>query len=255
MEKNLIAFEGTVNRCRVTKTFSFPENAAEAPYCFDVTITLDGDAQGLSLGTGIPEVEIVSNSANPSLKYRETKNRKASVEQISLPKTSTSFDAVQPDWICNSNGFLGVILDPLTDSGSGFSAAQIPGPLAPTRLGVIDRQYDLYPLDKYPGYSMRLPLGKASQTMKFRVYAGPFASEVLKQVDKTYSNKEDRYNPNYTACISFHGWFSFISEPFAKFLFFLMEIFHFVTRSWGFFYYFTHSCITSHALPFECLVD
>ncbi len=234
MEKNLIAFEGTVNRCRITKTFSFPDNITDAPYCFDVTVTLDGDAQGLWLGTGIPEVEIISNSSIPSLKYRETKNRKASVEQISLPKTSTSFDTVQPDWICNSNGFLGVILDPLTDSGLGFSAAQIPGNLAPTRLGVIDRQYDLYPLDKYPGYSMRLPLAKAPQTMKFRVYAGPFASDILKQVDKTYSNKEDRYNPNYTACISFHGWFSFISEPFAKFLFFLMEIFHFVTRSWGF---------------------
>jgi YidC/Oxa1 family membrane protein insertase len=234
LEKDLIQFEGTVNHCRITKTFSFPKNTQDAPYCFDVTLTLDGDTEGLWLGTGIPEVEIISNSSNPSLKYRATKNKKAAVEQISLPKASPSFENVNPDWICNSNGFLGVILDPLTDTGSGISASQVPGNLAPTRLGVIDTQYDLYPLEKYPGYSMKLPLSKASQTMTFRVYAGPFASDILKQVDQTYSNKETRYNPNYVACISFHGWFSFISEPFAKFLFFLMEIFHFVTRSWGF---------------------
>lgn len=80
---------------------------------------------------------------------------------------------------------------------------------------------------------MKLPLSKAPQTMTFRVFAGPFASDILKQVDKTYSDPATRYNPNYTAGISFHGWFSFISEPFAKFLFFLMEIFHFITRSWG----------------------
>ena len=33
---------------------------------------------------------------------------------------------------------------------------------------------------------------------------------------------------------SFHGWFAFISEPFAKFLFFLMKIFYSVVHSWGF---------------------
>ena len=234
LEKDLIEFEGTVGKCRVTKTISFPKNTNDAPYCFDVTLYLSGDPEGLWIGTGIPEVEIISNSSNPSLKYRETKNRKASVEQLSLPKQDPEFENANPDWICNSNGFLGVVIDPLTENASGISATQIPGNLAPTRLSVIDTKYDLYPADKYPGYCMKLPLSKSSQTMTFRVYAGPFASDILKQVDKTYSNKETRYNPNYVACISFHGWFSFISEPFAKFLFFLMEIFHFVTRSWGF---------------------
>jgi YidC/Oxa1 family membrane protein insertase len=33
---------------------------------------------------------------------------------------------------------------------------------------------------------------------------------------------------------SFHGWLSFISEPFAKFLFFLMKIFYATVHSWGF---------------------
>ncbi len=234
LEKDLIEFEGTVGKCRVTKTFSFPQDMQKAPYCVEMTLTLDGDTSGLWLTTGIPEVEIISNSSNPSLKYRETRNKKASVEQISLPKTSTSVEGIHPDWICNSNGFLGVILDPLTEAGAGISVSQIPGQEAPTRLGVIDTRYNLYPLDKYPGYLMKLPLSQAPQTMKFRIYAGPFASDILKQVDKTYSDPAARYNPNYVACISFHGWFSFISEPFAKFLFFLMEIFHFVTRSWGF---------------------
>jgi YidC/Oxa1 family membrane protein insertase len=34
--------------------------------------------------------------------------------------------------------------------------------------------------------------------------------------------------------MSFQGWFTFISEPFAKFLFFLMKLFYQVTHSWGF---------------------
>ena len=233
LEKDLIEFEGNVGKCKVTKTFSFPKSTQDAPYCFEMTLSFDGDTRGLWLTTGIPEVEIISNTSTPSLKYRQIVNKKASVDQISLPKASTSFDSVHPDWICNSNGFLGIILDPLTEMGSGFSASQIPGQEAPTRLGVIDTKYNLYPLEKYPGYLMKLPLSKAPQTMTFRVFAGPFASDILKQVDKTYSDPATRYNPNYTAGISFHGWFSFISEPFAKFLFFLMEIFHFITRSWG----------------------
>lgn len=233
-EKNLIEFEGVIGGCKITKTFSFPQEMDKAPYCLDLTLTVEGDASHLWLTTGIPEVEIVSNSSNPSLKYRETRNKKASIEQISLPKTSTLIDGIYPDWICNSNGFLGVILDPLTQTGAGLMSSLIPGENAPTRLGVIDTKYNLYPLDKYPGYLMKLPLSQTSQTMKFRIYAGPFASDILKQVDKTYSDPTARYNPNYVACISFHGWFSFISEPFAKFLFFLMEIFHFITRSWGF---------------------
>jgi YidC/Oxa1 family membrane protein insertase len=69
--------------------------------------------------------------------------------------------------------------------------------------------------------------------MQFRVFAGPFEDDILKKIDRVYSDPSTGYNPNFIGAISFHGWFSFISEPFAKFLFFLMQMFYKITTSWG----------------------
>jgi YidC/Oxa1 family membrane protein insertase len=55
----------------------------------------------------------------------------------------------------------------------------------------------------------------------------------LKTVDRTFSDPETGYNPDYLASQTYHGWFSFISEPFAKFLFFLMKFFYSITSSWA----------------------
>ncbi len=233
LEKNLIELEGETDNRRVTKTFSLPENSELAPYCFDVTISIEGDGRSLWLTTGVPEVELISGSSAPTLKYRYTRGQKPVVEQVDLPKATTVLSSVQPDWICNSNGFLGIILDPLSEAGQGFGASLVPGDKAPTRLSVIDAQHDLYPASKYPGYDMRIPFKPSAQKTSFRVFAGPFAKDVLKLVDSTYSDPKTGYNPDFVSCISFHGWFSFISEPFAKFLFFLMDIFHMISRSWG----------------------
>ncbi len=70
--------------------------------------------------------------------------------------------------------------------------------------------------------------------MKFRFFAGPFDTAILKEIDKLYSNPETDYNPDYISCQTMHGWFTFISEPFAKFLFVLMNLFHSFTNSWAF---------------------
>ena len=230
LDKNLIELEGRTKQGTITKTISLPADAQKAPYCFDVSISIDGDASALSLGSGVPEVELISGSPSPTLKYRFTRNKKAVVDQLSLPKTTEDFEAATPDWICNSNGFFAMILDPLSEIPIGFSTSHVSGEMAPTRLSQIDAQYDRYPASKYPGYEMGLPL---SSVTKLRIYAGPLTKEVLKTVDATFTDSASGYNPDYISCISFHGWFSFISEPFAKFLFFLMEIFHFITRSWG----------------------
>lgn len=234
LSKDSIELEASDGSRRITKTISFPQNIDDAPYCIDVSIKIDGDSRGLWMTTGVPEVEIVSGSSTPTLKYLVTRNKKPVVEQIDLPKTSLSFGSVNPNWICNSNGFLGVILDPRTKTGSGFSAFLVSGDTAPTRLSVIDAQYDLFPPSKYPGYDMRVPFPSSSQSSTFRVFAGPFASKILEKIDTTYSDPKSGYYTDYMMSQSFHGWFSFISEPFAKFLFFLMKIFYFVTRSWGF---------------------
>ena len=234
-EENLIQFEGSDGNRKITKTFSFPANPLESPYCIDMSLSIDGDTRGLWLTSGIPEVELISGSFTPTIKYSVKKGGKLSVEQIDLPKTSSALTSIQPDWICNSNGFLGIIVDPLTIGNTGFSSYFIPGNTAPTRLSLIDPAYQVYPAEKYPGYEVQLPLRFSNtQKMNFRIFAGPFEDDILKTIDAKYSDPVTGYNPNYTACQSFHGWFSFISEPFAKFLFILMKFFYQITSSWGF---------------------
>ncbi len=232
-EKDLIEFEAVQPHRRIIKTFSFPKNPDEAPYCLELSIKIEGDARGLWLTSGVPEVELISGSSTPVLKYRLTRSQKAQVEQVDLPKTAVAFTSIQPDWICNSNGFMGLIIDPLTEAGSGFSAFRVPGELDPTRLTLIDAQYDLYPKENYPGYEMHLPLRTSGQTANFRIYAGPFQEGLLKKVDAAFSDPATGYNPHYVSALSFHGWFTFISEPFAKFLFILMKFFYQVSHSWG----------------------
>src|SRR5579872_2410319 len=197
LEKDLIEFEGVEGQRRITKTYAFPKGI-DAPYTFDLNIKIDGDTRGLWLTTGVPEVELISGSFTPNLKYRTSFNKKIQVEQIDLPKTSNFLRSVQPDWISNSNGFLGLIVNPLTEMGSGFSSALVPGTLLPTRLSLIDAHYNLYPAEKYPGYELQLPLPVSNQTTHIRVFAGPFASDILKKVDAAYSDPKTGYNPDYT---------------------------------------------------------
>lgn len=234
LEKNLIEFESQQSNRKITKTFTFAKNAQEAPYCIETTIKVEGDARNLYLTSGIPEVELISGDPAPSLKYLITKsNQKQQVEQLSLPKSNvpTTLTSIYPNWVCNSNGFLGLIIDPVTEIGAGFKANQVPGNVDPSRITLVDSEYQRYPAEKYPGYEVLLPL--KAQTMQFRVFAGPFEDDILKQVDRAYADPATGYSPNFTGAISFHGWFSFISEPFAKFLFFLMQLFYKVTTSWG----------------------
>lgn len=233
MESDYIEFETTQSERKIIKRFSFPKDAKSAPYCIDLSIKVDGNARDLFITSGVPEVELMSGSFSPSLKYRLLTNKKSTIEQIDLPKTTLSLSSFEPDWVCNSNGFLGLIVDPLTEINPGLMAEKVPGEFDQTRLVVIGANKEIYPADKYPGYEIRLPLRNTSESQDFRIFAGPFASEVLKTIDKTYTDSKTGYTPDYIASQSFHGWFAFISEPFAKFLFFLMKAFYQISRSWG----------------------
>lgn len=233
LEKNLIEFEAVESNRRITKTYTFPKTPSEAPYCFDLAIKIDGDARGFSLTSGVPEVELISGNFTPNIKYLMNRGKKPQVEQIDLPKVASNIGSIQPDWVSNSNGFFGIIIDPLTEIGGGVTAYHVPGDLDPTRLTMIDAQYHVYPAEKYPGYAFSLPLRSSNQPTKFRVYAGPLEDDLLKLVDATFSDPARGYNPNYILAMSFQGWFTFISEPFAKFLFLLMQLFYKITSSWG----------------------
>ena len=231
--KTSIEFEATDGQRRITKTYTLPENKEDAPFCFDVQIKIDGEARNLWVTTGIPEVELISGNFSPTIKYLMQKNQKNVVENPSLPKGTVTINGVNPQWVCNSNGFLGLIVDPQTEIGSGLALNQVPGSASPSRITIIDAQNDLYPASKYSGFEIQLPLKTTNDPIKFRVFAGPFDDQVLKLLDKTFTNPETGKTPRYIAAMSFQGWFTFISEPFAKFLFILMKFFYAITSSWG----------------------
>ncbi|KIC71552.1 Membrane protein insertase YidC [Candidatus Protochlamydia amoebophila] len=228
-----ITFEAVQNQRRITKTYSFGDSLQEGPYCLNLALQIDGDARGLWLTSGVPEVEWISGGPAPSLKYRITRNQKSEVEKIDLPKDASTITSIYPDWICNSNGFLGMILDPLKEIDPGFKIQAISGTNVPSRLIEIDQEYNLYQAANLPGYMAYLPLKSQGGLMNFRFFAGPFDDETLKTIDAKYSNSETGYNPDYIACQTMHGWFTFISEPFAKFLLILMKFFHYLTNSWA----------------------
>lgn len=233
-EKDLIEFEFSEGNRRITKTYTWPKRQPDiAPYCLNLTIKIEGDARGLSLNTGIPTVELISGNFTPALKYRVTRNQKRVVENVKPPKEGVTFQHIYPDWVCNGNGFFGVIIDPLTKPGAGFSFLPIPGELVPTNLSMIDAQYHRYPADKYPGYDIHLHLMSKPGVSEFRIFAGPFDKQILQRVDDTFTDPLTHRFPDYISCQNYTGWFAFISEPFAKFLFFLMNFFHTVTSSWG----------------------
>lgn len=231
--KNSITFEAVQNYRRITKTFKLDQEGQEAPYSINLEVRIEGDSKGLWLTTGVPEVEWISGAPAPTLKYRITRNQKSDVQTIDLPKNVTTVTSLYPDWVCNSNGFLGMILDPLVEIDPGYRAQNISGLTDPSRLVEVQQEFDRYKAGDLPGYMMALPLKSTGGTMKFRLFAGPFDTDILKQVDRFYSDSTTGYNPDYISCQTMHGWFTFISEPFAKFLWILMQFFHGITNSWA----------------------
>ena len=229
-EKNVIEFQYADDRRKITKTFTLSSEAT--PYCLELQVKVEGDGRGLWMTTGIPEVELISGNFSPVLKYLLHKNQKTQVESLSLPKASTTYSSITPSWISNSNGFLGVIVQPLSETASGFKTRLVNGTLAPSRLTLIDSQYNLYPADKYPGYECLIPLRSSHEPVKIRIFAGPYQDNLLQVIDSVLSLKEE--NPKFSSALSFQGWFTFISEPFAKFLFILMKFFYQISHSWGF---------------------
>lgn len=232
--KDTIVFETVQHHRRITKTFTLANENVGAPYSIDLSINIEGDARGLWLTSGVPEVEWISGAISPSLKYRIMRNNKGEVESIDLPKDAITNTSVYPDWVCNSNGFFGSILNPTSKLDPGFRAQYVSGTIVPSRFVEIEQEMEKYKPQDLPGYMMLIPLNNKGGSMEFHVFAGPFADSILQKVDAHYSNPATGYSPSFADCQSFHGWFTFISEPFSDFLFLLMKFFYSITNSWAF---------------------
>lgn len=231
--KDEIVLQADKHGRSITKRIAFPEKAVEAPYCLEVELTVDGDRKGIWFGSGVPEVELISGSPSPVVKYQITRKGKSEVDQADLPKETLTMSALIPNWACNSNGFFGIILDPFHGQTPGLRIEKDSTSQAPSRLALVSSDANPITSDEYPGYSLYLPLHNQEKTLKMRVFAGPFESDLLNKIDLYYSKMDNVKNSDFAACQSFHGWFSFISEPFAKFLMILMKFFHSICGSWA----------------------
>jgi YidC/Oxa1 family membrane protein insertase len=228
---NSITFEARQPNRLIKKRFSFPNDPSKFPYCIDVEITIDGDRKDIWLTSGIPEIELMSGASGAALKYRVVRGNRGDVEKVDLPKTTFTSSSIQPDWVCDTNGFFGIILDPLRGAGTGMSFVMVPGTDAPSRLLSLSGTGQNASPESFPGYEVKLPFSPTDPSMQLRMFAGPLADSVLTTID---NNSMGEYGKptNYVASQTFHGWFAFISEPFAKFIFFLMKQFHALFGSW-----------------------
>ncbi|ANH79053.1 membrane protein insertase YidC [Candidatus Chlamydia sanziniae] len=219
----------------VQKIYRLPSDASQQPYAFETEIVLAEEVEDIWLTSGVPEVEIMSNAFNPTMKYWVINKNKGQLDKVKLPKAKDSLilrSGVYPQWVLNSNGYFGIILTPLMDIPAGYGALYIPGSTVPTRLSALKARNQAYPASKYPGYEILLPLPKSKGSYRFLTYAGPLAEPTLKVLDKTYTGIKGE-NPHYLDSISFRGIFVFITAPFASLLFIIMKFFKIITGSWG----------------------
>ncbi len=216
---------------KIRKSYSFASDAqGTLPYVIDMSVEVEGEAYGLTLTSGVPDIEIVSSSPSPILKYRLERAGKSEVEKIDLPKEreEIAVSSLYPNWLSNSNGYFGIIIEPTSEIAAGYKAEYAAGSAAPSRLADIDAAYNRYPVADYPGYQLLLPLKNGEGTSKYRIFAGPYQDTLLKSIDKRLENSD------FAASQTFLGWFSFISRPFAGILQILLDFFYMVTHSWGF---------------------
>ncbi len=225
LTKNSIQFSGQVYGQKVTKTYELVE-----PYGFKLSISFqNAQNRTLYLTNGVTEVELISGAYAPVLQALNQRGEKFISEKIDLPKDLGTYPSNSPVWVSSSNGFFGTILHPDPNTvQNGFHVSKVEGTLAPTRLSLIDQKYELYPVKSYPGYQIAKQIVPQNGSFDFAFYAGPYEEQILVEASKAYPQ-----NPQFELAPIVQGWFSFISEPFARLMFFVMKICYMFTNSWG----------------------
>ena len=204
----------------------------ESPFSIELEVKVDGDTSGLWLSSGVTEVDLINGMYTPILQYLNKDGKKGKVKKVSLPKTITSYDSLRPSWSGISNGYFGLIVDPLTIQTMGLKAEKIDGEITASRLCMIDPESSSYPASKFPGYEFLLPYKATTQTVKYMLYAGPFDKKVLSAVDTSMS--QNGSSDQLADAMSYSSWMSSITAPISKFLSIFLNWFYTMTHSWGF---------------------
>lgn len=239
-----IVFEWSDSGKRITKTFSIAQPPLQDPYLIRTRIETEGDVGPLWVSSGVPESELVGGSPDPLLQYAMNTSGKVAAEKLDLPKDQSLLSSIYPGWVSTSNGFFSLILNPSTEVGPGFKAQRIPAEKALSRLLLLsehhgwsgtgdgDVAWPADPGDKWAGYRVLLPLGSKPGRTDLVLFAGPLDEQILTQVDSALAKERDGVSPEFVAAKTYYGFFSFVSAPFAKFMWWLMQAFYSVTHHW-----------------------
>ena len=222
-----LVFETTLNGQKITKTYTL-----EGPYMLDLKVDVSEGNGNFWLSSGVLETELISNAPTPAIKAKSFKKDKFETASLKLPKEHTTQTDVKPEWIANSNGFFSLIVKPTDSTLTGYKLGKVTASELPSRLSNIGNYKDQKRAESFHGYEFFLPLKASSEPLNFKIFAGPLETDLLKSIDQNYSDPTGEAL-GFTKAQSSHGWFSFISEPFAKILLVFMKLFYSFTKSWG----------------------
>lgn len=228
--KNAIVFVGENNGQPVTKSYHFSKGDSTIPYTLDVDIQVKGEKKGLWLSSGIPEAELISSTFTPAIKYLNLASSKKQVQSITTPKDEATLTSIRSGWSANSNGFFGLIFDPLFSKVKKLKTIKIDGDDAPSRLSLLDKHETM----DFAGYQLFHPLQKGEHSSSFHFFAGPLQKNVLENVDTAIAKLQNKHSSNFLAVTDSSGWLSFIREPISKLFMIILKFFHSITGSWGF---------------------
>lgn len=132
LTKDSITFQTSSFGKKITKKYQFAKDQnGYIPYSILLNISVDGEVRDLLVSTGVPEAEIISSAPSPELKYLYQKKKKLVVEKLKLPKSVKMISDIQPLWVANSNGFFGIIVNPLNQETNALETSVVSGSVDP----------------------------------------------------------------------------------------------------------------------------
>ncbi len=223
-----ISFKGQINGKDVTRSYSFVK---DAPYVLEMKNSVNGYVESLSINSGIPEFEIDSGSAPPSLLYYNFNGKKMKLEAFKMPKDISTKENITPDWTANTNGYFSLIVNPRGETAKGITTVKVEGADCPSRASFVGGKGK--EVNKFPGYMILTPYRDTTLPTSYYFYAGPIDGPILSKVDAALTNTITGSNPDFSKTNTVRGWLTFIADPFSKFMNAILDFFHMMTKSWG----------------------
>ena len=247
--KDSISFKGQVNGKDVTRSYCFVK---DAPYVLDIKNSVNGYVESLAIGSGIPEFEIDSGSAPPSLLYYSFNGKKMKLSSFKMPKDRTTKDNITPDWTANANGYFALIFNPRGENAKGITTVKIEGADCPSRATLVVGNKGRNEANDFPGYEILTPYKDTMLPTSYYFYTGPIDQNVLAKVDEVLTNEITGSNPKFSAANTVRGWLTFVVDPFSKFMNAILEFFHMMTGSWGISNHLVNNYAEIALIPIQC---